>query len=109
MNHIINGFVNSGNKIAAYGASAKSTTFLHQLKITRNTIKYIVDDNIYKQDLYSPGLNIPVKSSQTLSLDMVDYIIILSCNFVDEIVAKLDIYRKTVLRIIIPFPEIKII
>jgi hypothetical protein len=109
MNHIINSFVNSGKKIAAYGASAKSTTFLHQLKISRHIIKYIVDDNIYKQNFYSPGLNIPVKSSDALSSDRVDYIVILSCNFADEIVERLDIYRKTGLRIIIPFPEIKII
>ena len=109
MNCIINSFVNSGKTIAAYGASAKSTTFLHQLRISRNTIKYIVDDNIYKQNFYSPGLHIPVKSSEALSLDRVDYIIILSCNFAEEIVARLDVHRKAGLRIIIPFPEIRII
>ena len=109
MNYIINSFVNSGKKIAAYGASAKSTTFLHQLKISKHTIKYIVDDNIHKQNLYSPGLNIPIKSANELSSNRVDYIIILSCNFTEEILTKLDIYRKTGLRIIIPFPEIKII
>jgi len=109
MNYIINSFVNSGRKIAAYGASAKSTTFLHQLKISSHIIKYIVDDNIYKQNLYSPGLNIPIKSADELSLNKVDYIIILSCNFTDEILTRLDIYRKAGLRIIIPFPEIKII
>jgi SAM-dependent methyltransferase len=109
INSIINSFINSGKKIAAYGASAKSTTLLHQLRISQNTIKYIVDDNIYKQNFYSPGLHIPVKSSETLSLDRVDYIIILSCNFAEEIVARLDVHRKAGLRIIIPFPEIRII
>uniref|UniRef100_A0A6C0APD6 RmlD-like substrate binding domain-containing protein n=1 Tax=viral metagenome TaxID=1070528 RepID=A0A6C0APD6_9ZZZZ len=109
INSIINSFINSGKKIAAYGASAKSTTFLHQLRISQNTIKYIIDDNIYKQNFYSPGLHIPVKSSEALSLDRVDYIIILSCNFAEEIVARLDVHRKAGLRIIIPFPEIRII
>jgi dTDP-4-dehydrorhamnose reductase len=109
MNYIINSFINGGKKIAAYGASAKSTTFLHQLKISRNIIKYIVDDNIHKQNFYSPGLNIPVKSPEILLVDKVDYIIILSCNFTNEIVDRLQIYRNTGLRIIIPFPEIKII
>jgi dTDP-4-dehydrorhamnose reductase/SAM-dependent methyltransferase len=109
INCILNSFINSGKKIAAYGASAKSTTFLHQLKISQNIIKYIVDDNLYKQNFYTPGLHIPVKSSETLSLNKVDYIIILSCNFADEIITRLDIYRKAGLRVIIPFPEIKII
>jgi len=109
MNVIINGFVNTGKKIAAYGASAKSTTFLHQLKISKHVIRYIVDDNVYKQNFYSPGLNIPIKPSNILSSDKVDYIIILSCNFSSEIIQKLDMYRKTGLRIILPFPEIRII
>jgi len=109
VNCILNGFVHAGKKIAAYGASAKSTTFLYHLGVSSNIIKYIVDDNIYKQNYYSPGLHIPIKSSDALSTDRVDYIIILSCNFADEIISKLDLYRKTGLRIIIPFPEIKII
>jgi dTDP-4-dehydrorhamnose reductase len=109
MNYIINSFINSGKKIAGYGASAKSTTLLHQLKISINTLQYIVDDNVYKQNHFSPGLNIPIKSSEVLFKDKVDYIIILSCNFAEEIVSKLDVYRKSGLRIIIPFPEIKII
>ena len=109
MNFIINSFINGGKKLAGYGASAKSTTFLHQLKLANCSLRYIVDDNIYKQNFFSPGLNIPIKSSDFLSIDKVDYIIILSCNFADEIVSRLDMYRKTGLRIIIPFPEIRII
>uniref|UniRef100_A0A6C0I416 RmlD-like substrate binding domain-containing protein n=1 Tax=viral metagenome TaxID=1070528 RepID=A0A6C0I416_9ZZZZ len=109
INSIINSLVNNGKKIAGYGASAKSTTLLYQLKISKNTLKYIIDDNIYKQNHFSPGLNIPIKSSDTLSNDKIDYIIILSCNFSGEIVTRLANYRKTGLRIIIPFPEIRII
>ena len=109
LNHIINSFVNAGKKIAGYGASAKSTTLLYQLKLSCHTLQYIIDDNPYKQNHYSPGLNIPIQPFETLLINKVDYIIILSCNFVEEIIWKLDIYRKTGLRIIIPFPEIRII
>lgn len=109
LNHIINSFVNAGKKIAGYGASAKSTTLLHQLKLSCHTLQYIIDDNPYKQNHYSPGLNIPIQPFETLLINKVDYIIILSCNFIEEIILKLDMYRKTGLRIIIPFPEIRII
>ena len=109
INTMINSFVNNGKKIAGYGASAKSTTLLYQLKMLKNTLRYIIDDNIYKQNYFSPGLNIPIKSSDALSNDKIDYIIILSCNFSEEIVSRLEKHRKTGLRIIIPFPEIKII
>ena len=109
MNYIMNSFLNNGKTIAGFGASAKSTTFLHQLKISKTALKYIVDDNIHKQNSFSPGLNIPIKSPEELTLNKVDYIIILSCNFVDEIVSKLGVYRQAGLRVIIPFPEIRII
>ena len=109
INSILNSFVSFGKKIAGYGASAKSTTFLYQYKLSNKLIEYIVDDSIYKQDYYSPGLHIPIKSIDYLEICNVNYILILSWNFTEEIVKKLEPYRKNGLRIIIPFPEIKII
>ena len=106
---ILNSFVSCGKKIVGYGASAKSTTFLYQYKLSCKTIEYIIDDSLFKQNFYTPGLHIPIKSSRMLDIDKIDYIIILSWNFMDEILEKLDTYRKNGLRIIIPFPEIKII
>jgi len=107
--YIINGIVASGKTIVGYGASAKSTTFLHQFKLSNSTIKYIIDDNIYKQNFYTPGLHIPIRSINILETEIINYVIILSCNFTEEILSKLEIYRVLGLRIIIPFPEIKII
>jgi hypothetical protein len=64
---------------------------------------------VYKQDFFSPGLHIPIKSIDYLEICKVDYVVILSWNFTDDIVKKLEPYRKNGMRIIIPFPEIKII
>lgn len=105
--YLLNSFVSYGKKIVGYGASAKSTTFLYQYNIT-NQLDCIIDDNQYKQDLFSPGLHIPITTIQYLDTNKVDYIIILSWNFKDEIIKKLEKYRQNGLRIIIPFPEIKI-
>lgn len=109
INYLLNSFISYGKKIAGYGASAKSTTFLYEYRLNNKTIEYIVDDSIYKQNFYSPGLHIPIKSIHNLNILKVDYIIILSWNFTTEIVEKLEPYRKTGLRIIVPFPEIRII
>jgi dTDP-4-dehydrorhamnose reductase len=109
INYLLNSFVSYGKKIVGYGASAKSTTFLYQYKLSSSTIEYIIDDSIFKQNFYTPGLHIPIKSSNMLDIDNIDYIIILSWNFTDEILLKLDKYRKNGIRIIIPFPEIRII
>ena len=96
-------------KIAGYGASAKSTTFLYEYRLNNKLIDYIIDDSIFKQNFYSPGLHIPIKSIHHLSVAKVDYIVILSWNFTADIVEKLEPYRKMGLRIIVPFPEIRII
>jgi len=109
INYILNSFVSYGKKVVGYGASAKSTTFLYQYNLSGKTIEYIIDDSIFKQNFYTPGLHIPIKSSNMLDIDKIDYIIILSWNFIDEILLKLDKYRKNGLRIIVPFPEIRII
>lgn len=109
LNYILNSFKNHGKIIVGYGASAKSTTFLHQYKISKKLIDYIIDDNIYKQNLFSPGLNIPIKSFSELASNNIDYILILSWNFTDEILERINSYKKNnKLRVIVPFPEIKI-
>ena len=109
INYLLNSFNSFGKKIAGYGASAKSTTFLYKYNLNNCLIDYIIDDSIFKQNFYSPGLHIPIKSINHLNIHKVDYIIILSWNFTDDIVKILEPYRKLGLRIIIPFPEIKII
>ena len=109
INYLLNSLISHGKTIIGYGAPAKLTTFMYQYKITSNVIKYIIDDNIFKQYLLTPGLHIKIKPFNILNEEHFDYIIIFSWNFVDEIINKLKIYREIGLRIIIPFPEIKII
>ncbi len=107
--YILNSLISYGKKICGYGASAKSTTFLHQYKLTNKMIDFIIDDNIYKYNHYSPGLHIPIKPFCILEKIKIDYIIILSWNFKDDIINKLEKYRNNNLRIIVPFPEIQIL
>jgi len=109
MNYILNSLKENGKKIAGYGASAKSTTFLYQYKLTKNLLEFIIDDSIYKENFYSPGLHIPIKNINCLYVYKIDYIIILSWNFTNEIIKKLEEFRENGLRIIIPFPNITII
>ena len=82
---------------------------MHQFKITDNILEYIIDDNIYKINRYSPGFHIPITSIDILDNTKVDYIIILSWNFTNDIIKKLNKYITDGLKIIIPFPNIQII
>jgi dTDP-4-dehydrorhamnose reductase len=108
-NYLIQGLVTQGKKIAGYGASAKSTTFLHQTRMNNYLIKYIIDDNNIKQNKYTPGLHIPIYSREYLQLEPVDYIVILSWNFSDEIIHLLKHRISNGTRIIIPFPNFRIV
>ena len=109
INYLLNSLKTYGKRIIGYGASAKSTTFMYQFNLNNSIIDYIIDDNIYKQEYYSPGLNIPIKSINILKTQKFDYIIILSLNFIHEILEKLHEYRNNGLRVIIPFPKITIL
>ena len=109
INYLLNSLISNGKIIIGYGAPAKLTTFMFQYKITNNLIKFIIDDNPNKQNLFTPGLHIPIKSFNVLYSEKIDYIVLFSWNFVDEIVKKLELFRDIGVRIIIPFPEIKII
>ena len=109
LNYLLRSLINEGKTIFGYGASAKSTTFTHQFNLSNNIIKYIIDDSYLKQNLFTPGYNIPIVSIDILNTEKCDYLIILSWNFLDDILVKIDQYRKAGLRVIIPFPNICII
>ena len=106
---LFNGIKSCGKKIAGYGASAKSTTFLYHYGLSKDNLEFIIDDSVLKQNLHTPGLNIPIKPMSILDKEHIDYIIILSWNFTTTIIDNLKKYRSNGLRIIIPFPEITIV
>ena len=74
-----------GFKLVGYGAAAKGMTFLNFADVELDTI---IDDNELKQELYTPGTNILIKSNEHLKtyLDTDKILFIpLAWNFYDEI------------------------
>jgi SAM-dependent methyltransferase len=93
-----------------YGAPAKVTTFCHVFDISKKEIKFIVDDNNLKQGKFTPGKNIKIIKFNDLKNITFDYIIILAWNFSEPIIKKIKKnirYKKY--KIIVPFPNLKII
>ena len=96
-----------GHKIAAFAASAKGNTLLNSAAMNTDIISYIADETPEKIGKYSPGTGIPIVNKQQLIKDAPDYVIILSWNFKDEIMEKLNkIYKG---KYIIPIPEFTIV
>lgn len=98
----------AGKTVVGYGAPAKATTLLYHFGIDQTVIDYIVDDNPKKQNLFTPGLHIPVVSSNRLKEVAPDYILILAWNFADSIIHLIKSRYNHDFHFIIPLPTLEI-
>ena len=98
-----------GKKIGAFGAPAKATTLMYHFGLDKDIIDFIIDDSPFKQGLNSPGLHIPVLSSDALKVEKPDYLLLLAWNFADSIVEKNREFLESGGHFIVPLPQIKII
>tara|TARA_B100000315_G_C14499705_1_gene551736 strand:+ start:4 stop:1263 length:1260 start_codon:yes stop_codon:yes gene_type:complete len=98
-----------GANIAAFGAPAKATTLMYHFGIGPDIIEYIVDDSPLKQDLYTPGLHIPVLPSDTIYSEKPDYVLILAWNFADSIIEKHQKFIDKGGKFIVPLPQVKVL
>lgn len=97
-----------GRRIAVYGASAKGSMLLNYFQIGRDLVDFAVDRNTFKQGRYTPGTHLKIHSPEKLVEDRPDYVLLLSWNFVDEILQQQTAYRQQGGRFIIPIPQLKV-
>ena len=96
---------NQGKKIAAYGASAKGNTVLNYYGIGLELLSFIADKNTLKHGLYSPGMHIPVMSTEMINTNKPDYLLILAWNLADEIMEQQKEFKVAGGKFIIPIPK----
>jgi len=98
-----------GNRIAAYGATSKSTTLLIYSQIGPDLVDYVSDTTPTKIGKYTPGTHIPVKPHNHFLRDNPPYTLLLAWNHKREILQKERSYREGGGKFITFFPEVAVI
>jgi 2-polyprenyl-3-methyl-5-hydroxy-6-metoxy-1,4-benzoquinol methylase len=110
LKNTLNEYKQLGYKLVGYGAAAKGNTLLNFGKIP---LDFIIDDNPLKQNLYTPGMDIPIYSSEELKkYDNNTKIVFipLAWNFFTEITSRIKEKRNNNEDVFIKyFPNLNII
>lgn len=94
--------------VAGFAASAKGNTLLNCAGIDSSIMRYIVDQTVEKIGKYSPSTRIKIVGMDVLMQDPPDYLVVLSWNFLSEIMDKCRAvgYRG---KFVVGIPEFRII
>jgi len=106
---LLRGLKAAGKRIAAYGAAAKGSTLLNTFHIDGTILDFVVDRSTHKQGRFMPGVRLPIHPTERLLEAIPDYVLLLTWNFADEILAQQAAYRAQGGRFIIALPAPKIV
>lgn len=98
-----------GKRLAAYGASAKGSTLLNVCGIGRDLLDFVVDRSTVKQGRFTPGTHLPILPPAALLERRPDYVLLLTWNFAEEILAQQAAYCAGGGRFIIPVPTPRVL
>ena len=96
-----------GQRLAAYGASAKGSTLMNAFGIGAETLEFVADRSTVKQGRYTPGNHLPILPPEALAERRPDAVLLLTWNFADEIIAQQAAYLEAGGAFIIPVPTVR--
>jgi len=108
LNSLINKITKSKKIVYGFGASTKGNVLLQLSKLDNRTVKGIFDVNPKKFNTFTPLTNIKIIDEKKLSKFRMDYMLVLIWHFKNYVIKKIKSANKSI-KIIVPFPKIKII
>ena len=99
----------SGKRLAAYGASAKGSTLMNAFGIGADLLDFVVDRSTLKQGRFTPGNRLSILPPEALIERAAEYVLLLTWNFADEILAQQQAFRNAGGRFIVPLPSVKVV
>jgi SAM-dependent methyltransferase len=98
-----------GKHVAGYGAHRKSNTLLNYCGISRDLLDYTVDPDPEKQGRFLPGSHIPIQPPELIEQTRPDYVLLLSRDWQNDIVPRLESIRSWGGRCVVPIPEVHMV
>lgn len=100
---IIDDHHRQGQRLAGYGATAKSTTLLNFCGVGPDVIEYVVDTTPYKQGRFTPGTHIPIVADH--ARDAPNAYLLFAWNYLGSIVRKERVFIASGGKFIVPIPS----
>ena len=98
-----------GKRVAAYGATSKSTTVTNYCGIGPDLVDFISDTTPIKQGKFSPGTHIPVKPYATFKEAYPDVALLFAWNHAEEILANEKEFQAQGGKWLVYVPKVKIL
>jgi SAM-dependent methyltransferase len=96
----------AGQRLAAYGASAKGSTLMSYVGIDDRHLDYVVDRSTVKQGRFTPGNRLAILPPEALLERRPDAVLLLTWNFADEIARQQRGYLDAGGTFIVPVPRV---
>jgi methylation protein EvaC len=97
-----------GERVVAYGATAKSATVANLCGLGPEFIEFVCDTTPAKQGRLTPGTHIPVKTPDAFSDPYPDYALLFAWNHAAEIMAKETAFTASGGRWILYVPDVHV-
>lgn len=78
---------------------------LNYCGVDHRTLDFVVDRSVIKQGFAMPGVQLPILAPEELLTREPDFVLVLTWNFIDEIVEQQAEYVRRGGRFIVPVPE----